>query len=30
MCMFIQEGCIKLIQIDSKDIYNVTEDFFFK
>ncbi len=23
---FIQQGCIKLIKIDSKDIYNVTKD----
>ncbi len=26
---FIQQGCIKLIKSDSKDIYNVTKDFYF-
>jgi len=27
---FIQQGCIKLIRRDSKDIYSVTEDLYFK
>ncbi len=27
---FIQQGCIKLIKSDSKDIYNVTKDCYFK
>ncbi len=27
---FIQRRCIKLIKSDSKDIYNVTKDFYFK
>ncbi len=26
---FIQQGCITLIKSDSKDIYNVTKDFYF-
>ncbi len=26
----VRKGCIKLIKSDSKDIYNVTEDFYFK
>ncbi|XDV46539.1 hypothetical protein PO909_014421, partial [Leuciscus waleckii] len=26
MNTFIQQGCIKLIKSDSKDIYNVTKD----
>ncbi len=28
--IFIQQECIKLLKSDSKDIYNVTEDFCFK
>ncbi len=28
--IFIQQGCIKLIKSDSKDIYNVSKDFYFK
>ncbi len=27
---FIDQGCIKLIKSDSKDIHNVTNDFYFK
>ncbi len=27
---FIQQGCTELIKSDSKDIYNVTKDFYFK
>ncbi len=27
---FIQQGCIKLIKSDSKDMYNVTKDCYFK
>ncbi len=27
---FIKERCHKMIQSDSKDIYNVTKDFYFK
>ncbi len=30
MNTFIQQGCIKLIKSDSKDIYNVTKTLFFK
>ncbi len=30
MNTFIQQGCIKLIKSGSKDIYNVTKDFYFK
>ncbi len=28
--IFIQQGCIKLIKSDNKDIYNVTKDFYLK
>ncbi len=28
--MFIQQGCIELIKSDSKDIYKVTKDLYFK
>ncbi len=28
--IFIQQGHIKLIKYDSKNIYNVTKDFYFK
>ncbi len=27
---FIQQGCIKLIKSESKDIYIVAKDFYFK
>ncbi len=27
---FIQQGCIQLFKSVSKDIYNVTKDFYFK
>jgi len=27
---FIQQGCNKLMTSDSKDIYNITQDFYFK
>jgi len=27
---FIQQGCIILIESDSKDIYNVSKDLYFK
>jgi len=30
MNTFIQQGGIKLIKSDSKDMYNVTKDFYFK
>ncbi len=30
MSTFIHQGCIKLIKSDSKDVYNVTKDFYFK
>ncbi len=30
MNTLIQEGCIKLIKSDIKDIYNITQDFYFK
>ncbi len=28
--IFIQQRCIKFIKSDSKDIYNLTKDFYFK
>ncbi len=27
---FMQQGCIKLVKSDCKDIYNVLKDFYFK
>ncbi len=30
MSTFIQQGCIKMIKSESKDIYNITKDFIFK
>jgi len=27
---FIQQGCIQFIKSDSKEMYNVTKDFYFK
>ncbi len=30
MNAFIQQGCIKLLKSDSKDIYNDTKYFYFK
>jgi len=30
MSTFIQQGCIQLVKIDSKDIYNVKKGFCFK
>ncbi len=30
MRTFIQKGCMKLINSDSKDIHNVTQDLYFK
>ncbi len=29
MNAFIQQGCVKLVKSDSKDIYNVTKDLYF-